>query len=507
MYDCIIFTDITETVLVYKAIGAYKCANQLRKNGYSCLVVDYLHEFTLEEFKRVIDSAVSDKTVMIGFSTTFMLDTSGEHDSSNIVYKTLPDGVFFPQGKEFENLAVDYIKSKNSKCAIAVGGAKTHPNYNSKNADYAFLGFSESSIVNVVSYLKTGVPVQYSYTNVWGVTIIDDKTASNYDFSGSSFEWEESDVLNAKVLPIEMARGCIFKCKFCSYPLIGKKKLDFIKSSDALHRELQTAYDKFGVKNFFIIDDTFNDSEYKLDLVLDAVKQLSFQPYFWAYARLDLIARDMRLFDKLYQIGVRSFYFGIETIDNDAGRIIGKGYDKEKLVEAIRQMRTKYPDVLLHGSLIIGLPEETLESCQSTFDRIMSQDIPLHSFNFKGLQLFSANKVTWNSELSANFRDYGYEEIPETSSSNRIDFNWKNKYTTRDEASALSKNFNSVCMQSELFHIPGQAVWGMLNFDKEYDQISKIKYKNVDWGHMYNSKKQFIQDYKINLFNILEIIS
>ena len=115
MYDCIIFTDITETVLVYKAIGAYKCANQLRKNGYSCLVVDYLHEFTLEEFKRVIDSAVSDKTVMIGFSTTFMLDTSGEHDSSNIVYKTLPDGVFFPQGKEFENLAVDYIKSKNSK--------------------------------------------------------------------------------------------------------------------------------------------------------------------------------------------------------------------------------------------------------------------------------------------------------------------------------------------------------------------------------------------------------
>jgi radical SAM superfamily enzyme YgiQ (UPF0313 family) len=31
----------------------------------------------------------------------------------------------------------------------------------------------------------------------------------------------------AKVLPIEIARGCIFKCKFCSYPLNGKQNLDF----------------------------------------------------------------------------------------------------------------------------------------------------------------------------------------------------------------------------------------------------------------------------------------
>lgn len=506
MYDCIIFTDMTETVLVYKTIGAFKCAYELRKNGHTCLVVDYLHDFSMDEFKRVIDSAMSDKTVMIGFSTTFMLDTSGDQDDTNIVYKPLTDNIFFPQGKEFENTAISYIKQKNAKCAIGVGGVKVHPNYNNKNADFVFLGFSETSIVNVVAYLKNEQPIEHSHKNIWGVTVVDDKTANKYDFSNSKFEWEETDVVNAKVLPIEIARGCIFKCKFCSYPLIGKKKLDFIKSSDALYEELQTSYDKFGVKNFFIIDDTFNDSEYKLDAVLNAVKRLNYQPYFWAYTRLDLIARDMQLFDKLYQIGVRSFYFGIETIDNTAGKLIGKGYDKEKLVNAIKQIRSSYPDVLLHGSFIIGLPEETLESCQSTFDRIMSQDIPLHSFNFKGLQLYSDDKVSWNSELSIKYKDYGYEAIEETSLTGRIDFNWKNQYTSRDEASSLAKKFNNESLQSDLFHIPGQAVWGMMNFNKDYEELSKVKYNNVDWGYMYNSKRQFTKDYKTKLFSILESV-
>ena len=53
MYDAVIFTDVTDTVTIYKAIGAYKIANTLRQQGYSCLVVDHLHAFTLDEIKEV----------------------------------------------------------------------------------------------------------------------------------------------------------------------------------------------------------------------------------------------------------------------------------------------------------------------------------------------------------------------------------------------------------------------------------------------------------------------
>jgi hypothetical protein len=54
--DAIIFTDVVDTVTIYKAIGAYKIANTLRQQGYTCLVVDHLHSFTLEEAKKVITS-------------------------------------------------------------------------------------------------------------------------------------------------------------------------------------------------------------------------------------------------------------------------------------------------------------------------------------------------------------------------------------------------------------------------------------------------------------------
>ena len=45
-----------------------------------------------------------------------------------------------------------------------------------------------------------------------------------------------------------------------------------------------------------------------------------------------------------------------------------------------------------------------------------------------------------------------------------------------------------------------------MNFNKDYEELSKVKYNNVDWGYMYNSKRQFTQDYKTKLFSILESI-
>ena len=62
MYDFVIFTDVTDTVLAYKAIGAYKCAYILRENGYTVLVVDHLHTFNQEEFQKVIDKSVGTNT-------------------------------------------------------------------------------------------------------------------------------------------------------------------------------------------------------------------------------------------------------------------------------------------------------------------------------------------------------------------------------------------------------------------------------------------------------------
>jgi hypothetical protein len=90
MYDAVIFTDVTDTVTIYKAIGAYKIANTLRQQGYSCLVVDHLHAFTLDEIKKVIDNSVSINTLFVGFSTTFFNSTLNSVNSDgSLTYSSI----------------------------------------------------------------------------------------------------------------------------------------------------------------------------------------------------------------------------------------------------------------------------------------------------------------------------------------------------------------------------------------------------------------------------------
>ena len=72
MYDAIIFTDCWDMIGNIPAIGAYKCAHSLRKNGYTCLVVNHVGEFEFEELVDLLDQTIGNNTRLIGFSTTFI---------------------------------------------------------------------------------------------------------------------------------------------------------------------------------------------------------------------------------------------------------------------------------------------------------------------------------------------------------------------------------------------------------------------------------------------------
>lgn len=506
MYDAVIFTDVTDTVTIYKAIGAYKIANTLRQQGYSCLVVDHLHAFTLDEIKQVIDNSVSINTLFVGFSTTFFNSTLNSVNSDgSLTYSSILSGVM-PQGIDFENQVITHIKSRHYNCKIIVGGTKAHANINDKNIDYSIIGYGEVSILSVANHLKLNTPIPNSYRNIHGVTIVDNRKNEEYDFVNSKFEWEDLDVGNAKVLPLEIARGCIFKCKFCSYPLNGKQNLDFIRDSNILYEEMQSSYDKHGVSSFYILDDTFNDSTYKLDILQSTVKRLTFQPKFWAYTRLDLIAQNNGLIDKLYDIGLRGIYFGIETLNKRTGLIIGKGFDRAKQINTIRQIRERYGNqVTMHGSFILGLPEENVGSMRQTFNQLMDESIPLHTFMFHGLNLYKNESVPFNSELGKNFKDYGYSEINTNPNSPKV--NWQNAYLDHNIANELVNEFNTSAQNSSRLYLPGQTGFSLKNLGFTDEYITSVKYKDIDWAQITMKKDSYIQLYKDKLIKQLSINS
>lgn len=473
--DAVIFTDVVDTVTIYKAIGAYKIANTLRQQGYTCLVVDHLHSFTLEEAKQVIDNNVSNETLFVGFSNTFM-----------------------PGLVDYETELVSYIKSVNPKCKIVLGGTKATANLNNKNIDYSIISYGESSIVKLANHLKNDSPLN-AYKNIYGVTVIDGRNNDDYDFVNSKFEWTTLDVGGAKVLPIEIARGCIFKCKFCSYPLNGKQNLDFIRHSDNLYEELQSSYDKYGVRDFYILDDTFNDNEYKLNILHDTIKRLNFTPSFWAYTRLDLIAQNNGLIDKLYDIGLRGAYFGIETLNKRTGLIIGKGFDRAKQIKTIEQIRNRYSNTLMmHGSFILGLPEEPIASMQQTFNQLIDGNIPLHSFIFHGLNLYKNESVPFNSELGKNYTQYGYTDIGTDAHSPTI--NWKNTYCDYKTVLELAETFNKQAQNSGRMYLSKQIGLSLKNLGYSEEFISNTKFNDIDWHQIVLKKEEYIKIYKEMLF-------
>ena len=503
MYQFVFFTDLTDTIYVTKTIGAYKCAHVLRSEGYSCLVVDHLHSFSQEEFTLLLDKIISKETLGVAFSTTFMRNSNVlPNENGSVTFTEISPNTVFPQGKDFENVAIEKIKSISPSCKFIAGGTRVFPNYQNKNINYVTLGFSESSILNLANHLYKQEPLVNSTRNIWGITVIDDRYAAKYDFKTSNFLWEPTDIVNARVLPIEIARGCIFKCKFCSYPMNGKKNLDFVKDAELIRQELQDTYDRYGITTYSIVDDTFNDNDYKLDVILSAVKQLTFQPIFWAYIRLDLITTKKHI-DKLYAIGVRSFYFGIETLNRETGKIVGKGFDAKKQIKAVQDLRNKYGDsITLHGSFIIGLPKESAECVTNTFNLLLDGTMPLHTFDFKALFIERGDKVSWRSEFGQNYEQYGYKDIGTIYDKYVL---WQNEYMDMHRAIALEQEFRTIAQTKHESGIAGQALWSLMNYGYTLEELLSWKHKDINWHELTLHKSNYITEYKDKLNMLLSV--
>ena len=393
-----------------------------------------------------------------------------------------------------------------------MGGARVGTNFKNKNIDYACIGYSEISLANLAQYIDGKTPLMSSYKNLFGVTIIDDRTASTYDFANEDMEWLPTDIVNHQCLPIEIGRGCIFKCKFCAYPLNGKKKLDFIKRSDLLQHELQTNFDRYGITTYQIVDDTFNDNETKLDMILQSIRQLTFKPKFWAYTRLDLLHLKPHTIDQLYEIGMRAFYFGIETTHPAAGKVIGKGFDFEKLNSTIKHIRNTYPDVTMHGSFIIGLPHESIEHVTGTFERLCSQDIPLHSWRFSPLMLKDKDATTFESEFSLNHEKYGYTKIANINENKSsivsvnpgTTINWKNQFMTWDTAVELSNLFTSKSVSIEDYKLEGTLIFPLADMGMNLDILIETPKKSFDFNYVEHTvRPKFVQTYKTKLMQLI----
>ena len=139
-----------------------------------------------------------------------------------------------------------------------------------------------------------------------------------FDITTSDHRFDDADcILPNEVLPIELGRGCMFKCKFCSTPNKGKRKSTYQRNYQNILDEIQWNKEQFGVTRYNFLDDTVNEDPIKL-LNLSKIKEhLGFGIIWNGYIRADLIWSNQKTAEYLIDSGMRTCYMGIETFNKD----------------------------------------------------------------------------------------------------------------------------------------------------------------------------------------------
>lgn len=382
---------------VLRSIGAYQVASVLRSAGYTVKVIDYfpyLLNWKYDELISIIKKYVDDTTIWVGYSTTFF---DGYDDTSS-----------HPLRNEKIFSIKNAILSINNKIKTVVGGAKVWKKEFDQFTDYYIEGYSDTTVIELTKYIQGKNPFfQLSYKSV-----VSDRTASNFDFSNYSFSWDKTDAIQPnECLPIEISRGCIFKCAYCSYPLNGKNKLDFIKSPNVLLSEFKRNYELYGVDSYMYADDTHNDSLDKLKYLYDEVySKLPFKIKFSAYLRLDLLRAHPEMIPILRESGLTSCFFGIESLNYESNKTVGKGMQMSKTIDTLHLLKKEWPNVFMQGAFIIGLPNESKETAAQWLEVISDKSFPLDRITLNPLHLYrdQGESGYWFNDIENNPEKYGY---------------------------------------------------------------------------------------------------
>ena len=389
--------------------------------------------YSIDELISLLKYVITSETQVIGISTTFFVEYSQR-------YAMFPSKLYFGDKLLRElPLLINQIKGQFPNIKLVIGGPAVRTKLqDSSNVDLFVEGYADQILVDYVLNLKSNKSLFFTQYHQ-KKPLLTNASNENFDFRNSVIDFHTDDnIFHNETLPLEISRGCIFKCKFCSYPLRGKSIKDnsFIKAENYIYDELISNYDKFGTTNYIFVDDTFNDNIEKLKLLHNTFKKLPFDINFAAYIRADLLNAFPESIDLLQEMGIKGAFFGIESLNPIARKASAKGFDSNKLLNTLEKVNVKWDNVVITSSFIYGLPNDSVDTIKDWTERVVfnSGIFDKHDLIFQPLFL-QGNTSTFVSDFDLEMDKYNYKFTHD----NQV---WANGITTFREMSNLAKTYN-----------------------------------------------------------------
>lgn len=470
---------ITDFNHLFRPIGVYQLAWYLRKHDYQVQVADFLSVLPEEQILKLVDNLVTNDTKIIGLG--LMVDFFNPSTRSQI--------------KKFENVMFG-IKQRYPHITLVAGSPVAHYfsrfHKNKEMFDYIFLGHAEDGILALANHLFKDDPAP-QFEIVDGNRIIRESfSMSNiekFNIESCSHKWHELDYVQpGETLPLELSRGCMFKCKFCQYPHTGKTKNDFNRDMECVKEELLDNFNKWGVTNYYMLDDTFNADQDRLRAFADMVSTLPFRINYVTYLRIDLLSAHPDSQYILYESGLRGAFLGIETLDVSAGNLIGKPWGAKHAREYLPKLHHEIwkTDVSIKTGWIAGLPPQTYQDLEETNKWLMTIDIP--SWSWFALFLNKDAFSEYRSDFDRDAEEYG--------------FKWKiidgKTYWKTDYCDALKAKDWQVKLTNDAKDHQKVSCWQLFELANYGIDISVAKdeyMKDFDWVRIAQGRRLFIERY------------
>jgi hypothetical protein len=480
--------------------GGYRLATWMRDNGWDVEVCEWIQWWSLEELKEFARSRITKDTMFCGFSC------------------------FFGAWSDTIELFTQWLKETYPN-VILLSGSQSRPNFNTKWIDYYFIGWSEYAILDLAKHVSNnssgnGVKLDSNFFGTGKKVINANTFYQAWPIKSLKIIYEDRDYLTEEEwVTIEFARGCKFNCSFCNFPALGIKEDTTRDREDYLY-QLRDTYDRFGVKNYYVADETFNDTTEKIIKFADATEELNFQPLFSGFIRADLMVSRPQDLEHLSRLGMLGHFYGIETFFHETGKAIGKGMHPDRLKQGLIDCKNYFKNngrKIYRGtiSLIVGLPHEPVSSIYETLEWCAN--------NWRGenieiwpLEIPTDYKHDKLSKISIDWEKYGYKEVQKEFAYSEDSLpsdlftssylNWQNDHMTYDQACEICFKAHNEYRGITLNE--GFGNWSMdipyKHFNKDYNLMMNTvehDFKKFHLNNYENYQDDKIRDYIIKKLN------
>ncbi len=155
---------------------------------------------------------------------------------------------------------------------------------------------------------------------------------------------------------IQMSRGCPYTCKFCYTPVFNKGVWR-ARPVESIITELKVISQNRKITDIFIVDDNLTVNTRRIEQLCDRIIECKQKKeindfYFIAQVRVDSIGRAPQMVKKMAKAGFCVVFMGIESINNETLKGMGKGYKFKKVLKALNILHKHH--IIVLGNMIIG---------------------------------------------------------------------------------------------------------------------------------------------------------